>query len=134
MKKGWQLVFALVLLSFAKSWDEMPAWRVDGTRALPAGSLAALLETLQCPPRNSRLAIYGDSHVAGARTEAGPSSRRSTFGTVLADNLPGDVNIVLNAVGRDTAAMGEERWLAEATRADLVLLAYGTDDAAPVVG
>lgn len=54
------------------------------------------------------------------------------FGQVFAQALGGRVVISLHGVGGHTAAMGEQRWRGrDLPGTDLVILAFGTNDAAP---
>jgi lysophospholipase L1-like esterase len=116
----------LVLALVAGGWDEWPQWRIGGAAPLPAASLSSGRERLACPASGSRIAIYGDSHVAGNGGATVP------FGRVMQKALRLRLTADLRGAGGDTAEMGEQRWLATAQpEAVLVILAYGTNDAAP---
>jgi lysophospholipase L1-like esterase len=109
------------------SWKEIPRWRAGGADAVSGPSVSWSPVPQGCPANLKRIAIFGDSHVAGDR--AGESA--VPFGKVLENELSGHVQVVLHGVGGDTAEMGERRWLGKAAGGDLVILAYGTNDAAP---
>ncbi|UYV15866.1 SGNH/GDSL hydrolase family protein [Porphyrobacter sp. ULC335] len=116
----------MLLALVAAGWEEWPQWRIGGAAPLPAASLSRGRERLACPASGSRIAIYGDSHVAGNGGDTVP------FGKVMQNTLRLRLTADLRGAGGDTAEMGEQRWLATAQpEADLVILAYGTNDAAP---
>lgn len=114
-------------LVVAAAWQDIPQWQADGTAPVAAASLTRGREQLSCPPPGSRIAIHGDSHVAGT----GGGAPVKPFGRVLGTMLAPGVIVRLRGQGGDTALMGERRWPVEHGSADLVLLAYGTNDAAP---
>jgi len=110
-------------------WREVPRWREDGTRSVPMSSVTSLRHLPACPARGKPIAIIGDSHVAGSRMSSGD---KRPFGKVLQDELAGRSDVSLHGVGGDTAAMGEERWRdRDLPDTGLVMLAFGTNDAAP---
>ena len=109
-------------------WPELPQWRPGGTRSIPASSVGSLVHPSGCPGDGTTIAIIGDSHVAGSRMGAGGEP----FGAVLAQALPGKVTVERFGIGGETAAGGERRWRGrDLPEAGLVILAYGTNDAAP---
>ncbi len=125
----WFLTLAAIasvaLLAF--SWRELPRWQFGGAQPVHATSVAWGQGRLPCPKDGSRIAIYGDSHVEGFRgTDEG-----KPFGKVFEEALGQGVRVDLIGVGGDTAAMGEARWLGRPDGANIVIIAYGTNDAAP---
>nr|WP_298925217.1 GDSL-type esterase/lipase family protein [uncultured Erythrobacter sp.] len=131
--KAALVLFVVSFVILALGSGEIPAWRSDGTRTVEVSSVSANLEILECPNAGSQIAIYGDSHVSGARMDGSSDESRSSFSAVFADTLPDGVVVAKHGVGGHTAAMGESRWLVEdaSDQADLVLLFFGTNDAAP---
>ncbi|MDZ4137985.1 MAG: SGNH/GDSL hydrolase family protein [Erythrobacter sp.] len=127
-KKIALAIVVLLLGLVAALWQELPQWRLGGTQSIPASSVAHLLGNLVCPASGSRIAIIGDSHVAGSRM--GEDS--APFGVVLEQSLAGRVKVVRYGAGGETAIDGEKRWLElDLPEANLVVLVYGTNDAAP---
>lgn len=125
----WFLTLAAIALValLVFSWRELPRWQFGGAQPVPATSVAWGQDLLSCPQDGSRIAIYGDSHVEGFRgTDGG-----KPFGKVFEETLGQDVRVNLLGVGGDTAAIGEGRWLGRQDGADIVIIAYGTNDAAP---
>lgn len=109
-------------------WQELPRWRLGGTNNTEALSVTYLPKALVCPDAGTAIAIIGDSHVAGGRTE----SRGQPFGAVLEERLAGKVTVERYGIGGETAAGSEKRWRGrDLPKADLVILALGTNDAAP---
>lgn len=122
------LAVALVAALVVAGWREWPQWRPGGARPIAASSLSHAKERLVCPATNTRIAIFGDSHVAGTGGDASVVA----FGRIMQAALPGSIKVDLWGAGGDTAAMGAQRWLGSAQpMAGLVILAYGTNDAAP---
>jgi lysophospholipase L1-like esterase len=119
---------ALTLGAVAALWQELPQWRIGGTRSMAASSVTHRPGPLACPADGTTIAVIGDSHVAGGRM----GGAGAPFAVVLEHALGGRVAVVRRGVGGHTAAMGEATW---ATRglpdADLAIIAYGTNDAAP---
>jgi lysophospholipase L1-like esterase len=109
-------------------WDEIPQWRLAGTRSIPAASVAFGMQILPCSATQDTMAIFGDSHVSGIVADGAP---QASFGRFLAEarGAPGAVS--QHGIGGHTAQMGEATWGSEAIAADVVLLMYGTNDAAP---
>lgn len=125
----WFLTLATIALValLVFSWRELPRWQFGGAQPVPATSVAWGQDLLSCPQDGSRIAIYGDSHVEGFRgTDGG-----KPFGKVFEEALGQGVRVDLLGVGGDTAAIGEGRWLGRQDGADIVIIAYGTNDAAP---
>ncbi|WP_199797895.1 SGNH/GDSL hydrolase family protein [Erythrobacter sp. KY5] len=112
-------------------WAEIPAWRFGGTEPLATGSVAYSQDALTCPGGGEHIAIYGDSHVVGGRMAQFGGESGPAYGRVLEAELRGGATVSLHGVGGHTAPMGESRWNIGDSKADLVLIAYGTNDAAP---
>ena len=110
----------------AALWQEWPSWRPGGTGSVPAASVGWAAGGVTCPDDGAVIALFGDSHVAGSRMTGG-----LPFGAVMQQSLSGRVTVLPYAVGGHTAAKGEARWEGSEAAADIVILAYGTNDAAP---
>ena len=109
-------------------WPEVPQWRSGGTMSMPASSVALLPRPLACPPAGTTIAILGDSHVAGSRM----GGSGAAFGSVIEQTLGNRVNVTSHGIGGATALDGEQSWRErDLPQADVVMLAYGTNDAAP---
>lgn len=121
------IVVGLSLGLLAVLWNEIPRWRAGGADPVATPSVKWGAELLHCPENRGRIAIFGDSHVTGDRTEQGTMP----FGKVLESRLAGGIRVALHGVGGDTAMIGEQRWLGGGAGGDLVILAYGSNDAAP---
>lgn len=122
---------ALLFCLLALVWPEVPAWRQAGANSLPAASVALRKSPLGCPPANAVIALFGDSHVKGSRMTGNAPTGQKPYGKVLERTLGNGAKVTLNGVGGHTAQMGETRWLQSDQSADLVVIAYGTNDAAP---
>lgn len=121
-------VAAGMLGAVAWLWPELPKWRPGGTASTRASSVAHLPRPLACPAVGSGIAIIGDSHVAGSRM----GEDGKPFGAVLESALGVPVRVTLRGAGGATAADGERRWRGrDLADTDLVILAFGTNDAAP---
>lgn len=120
------LVVTLALV--ATLWPEIPQWRSAGTRSMAAPSVAYGTGHLRCPEPDAAIAIIGDSHVAGVAAGGAPPAR---FGDLIAESLGRPATVALYGMGGHTAEMGENTWLSQAIDADIVLLMYGANDAAP---
>lgn len=129
-RRAFVLVFTIVLTGLASLlWPEVPAWRIAGTHSTPASSVGFANGPLGCPRAGAKIAVIGDSHVAGSRISNGGGK---AFGQVFALALGGRVTVNLHGVGGHTAAMGEQKWRErDLPGTDLVILAFGTNDAAP---
>jgi lysophospholipase L1-like esterase len=127
--KATGLIAAGLLAGLAAAfWQEIPRWRIGGTASAPTTSVSYTPGPLPCPETGGTIAIFGDSHVAGSRM----GERGEPFGTVAERDLGGRATIALYGVGGHTAAMGEAKWgRGNLPKAGLVLLAFGTNDAAP---
>jgi lysophospholipase L1-like esterase len=118
----------LMVALMAALWQEIPRWRVAGTRSVAAPSVAYGRQLLSCPTTKPTIAILGDSHVAGVTAAGVPPD---SFGNVIAASLGRPAVVSLYANGGHTAEMGEKAWVSQAIDADILLLMYGTNDAAP---
>lgn len=126
------VALAVLLLSLlglvVAAWADLPHWRVDGTNSTYAASVTHLPGPLPCPGAGAGIAIIGDSHVAGSRMEGGGMP----FGEVLERQLLEGVRVMRHGIGGETAASAEQRWQGrDLNEANLVILALGTNDAAP---
>lgn len=122
------VTLGLMLAALLALREEIPQWRMAGTRSVSAPSVAFGKPFLPCPAQSVKIAIFGDSHVeslvAGGATQA-------SFGRLLAKTGGAPVAVSLHGIGGHTAPMGETAWQGEAITADIVILMYGTNDAAP---
>ena len=103
---------------------EVPRWRPGGTAAVAHRSLAPLDPVLPALPADATVTCEGDSITARAS-----GSRSIGYPETLARLLP-TMRIVNHGRGGDTAADGWRRWRPVPGEA-LVVLMYGTNDAAP---
>lgn len=125
----WLAVLAALLvigLGWA-GWREMPRWRSTGVVSVPMQAVGHASGQRLCPAAGSRLALRGDSHVAGARME-GPGGGLP-YGAVLEEELGRGVAVAMHAEGGATAAMGEAALARQPSSQGLVLFAYGSNDA-----
>lgn len=111
-------------------WPEVPAWNNGGSNSLGAHSLTSVRGPLPCPRAGTRIAIFGDSHVAGRRKDSAAGDELA-FGDVLRTVLNETVSVERYGIGGHTADMGATHWLDRDIKADIVFIAYGTNDAAP---
>ncbi|MFM7404168.1 MAG: SGNH/GDSL hydrolase family protein [Erythrobacter sp.] len=124
----WLALAAVLLGLVAWLWLELPHWRAGGTASTSVSSVTYLPHPLACPAKGSRIAIIGDSHVAGSQSGAGAAA----FGAVLESRLGRKITVSRYGIGGATAADGESRWRGrDLPETDVVILALGTNDAAP---
>ncbi len=126
---GLALVLALALV--AVLWTEIPHWRMGGTKSIAAPSFTHSEPIDDCPAAGANIAIFGDSHVAGRNLGEVDGRAGVPFGTALEQALGNRITVSLFGVGGETAAQGERRWSDSESGAELVIIAYGTNDAAP---
>lgn len=121
-------LMALLLALGIALQHEIPRWRGDGSAAVAAQPVGHLPQPLACPAPGTRIAIIGDSHVAGSRME--PDG--IPFGVVFEEALAGQIIVERYGVGGETAAASEQRWRSRDLEGfDWVMLMLGTNDAAP---
>ncbi|MDJ0979379.1 MAG: SGNH/GDSL hydrolase family protein [Erythrobacter sp.] len=127
-RRKWITVcFVLALAAMAALWPEVPAWTSGGTNSVKTRSVSYDGQIALDPEAATLVSVLGDSHVSGSLSEKGSLP----FGRVLDEALGNQTTVKLYARGGDTAPMGEDRWADIERRADIVILAYGTNDAAP---
>ena len=126
-------MIAVVLLGVLAGfvWPEIPSFRTQGVQSGTVALLASAHPLPACPDGGTRIAILGDSHVAGSRMGREPGIIGAPFGEVLERELAPRVTVTRYGRGGDTAGMGESRWAKRSIASDWVILAYGTNDAAP---
>jgi len=108
--------------------DEVPHWRSGGSDAVATASVGHMPQPLACPNAGTRIAIIGDSHVAGSRME--PDGM--PFAGVLEQALAGRITAMRLGVGGETAAGAEQRARSrDLAGFDGIMLMLGTNDAAP---
>jgi len=128
------VALAMIVAGIAVSyvmWDEIPAWRLGGSNSLPLEGVATSPAPNMCPEGGETIELRGDSLVAGGRMGSVRGMDSLPYGVVLERELGRDVEVLLRGRGGSTAAQGEEAWRDEDRHGDIVLLAYGTNDAAP---
>lgn len=118
-------LLALAGLALAVFWHEVPAWRIGGTNSLPARSVAFDPDESLCPLDGKIIELRGDSIVVGGRMGPG-----DPYGAVMAQHIGRGVKTALNGRGGATVRDGEAGLRAAGAKGDIVLLAYGTNDAA----
>lgn len=107
--------------------DELPRWRNGGTNAIYHASLSPVGSfPLELSDRSS-IYILGDSNTNGR----GKIDQRAAYPAILAQHLRGVIEVKALGVGGDTAARGALRWNLKVRKGDLVVIVYGTNDAAP---
>jgi lysophospholipase L1-like esterase len=124
---GWTAA-ALLLAVGTMLLTELPRWQSGGARSMQVASAGIAAKSQTCPQQGATVAIIGDSHVAGSRSGEGAAA----FGEVFEQALAGRASVVRFGVEGHTALAGEAAWQGrDLLDADLVILAYGTNDAAP---
>lgn len=112
-------------------WSEIPHWRIGGTHSISTPSLTHSGRNGECPALETSIAMFGDSHVAGRNLGELDGRQGIPFGKALEEALGYRTTVSLYGVGGETAQLGEKRWSDSETGAGLVIIAYGTNDAAP---
>lgn len=108
---------------------EIPAWGLRGTTSYPVAPLSQDPGLSLCPRAGETIELRGDSLVAGARM----GDRRgagAAYGQVLKRELGDGASVVLRGVGGARASDGATAAPALSGAGDIILLAYGTNDAA----
>jgi lysophospholipase L1-like esterase len=118
-------LLALAGLALAVFWHEIPAWRSGGTNSLPERSVAFDPADGLCPLHGQVIELRGDSIVVGG--SMGPGD---PYGAVMAQQVGREVKAALNGKGGATVRDGEAGLRAAGAKGAIVLLAYGTNDAA----
>lgn len=112
-----------VTLAGALAWSgEVPRWTIGGSQIVGRPPLAAFGPAPLQLPANAHLVLRGDSNALGSRLAAG----QQPFGALLAQRL----SIEVLAQGGATASDGLALWPPR-QRADLCIIAFGSNDAAP---
>lgn len=112
-------------------WEEVPAWRWAGTDALPIALVAHDGGTDLCPPPGGTIELRGDSLVIARRMGSEPGENAPAYGKVLESRIGGKRRVLLNGRGGATSLDGAGIGAGTPIRADLLILAFGTNDAAP---
>jgi lysophospholipase L1-like esterase len=115
------LVALLLVVAFGR---EFPAWRFGGASSRFATPVGFNAPGSLCPPAWQTIELRGDSLVTGSRMGVG-----EPYGAVMAQAF-GGVAVRLRGRGGATAADGEAQWRESRVDGDILLLAYGTNDAA----
>lgn len=119
------LVIALILLR-----DEIPQWGGGGTRSVVMATVDQNSDLLTCPEPGSSIAFHGDSLVAGGRMGEGADPSRDAYVHVLARHFGDGVSVEQRGWGGATAEMGAQRWNNPELSGDIVVIAFGSNDAA----
>lgn len=126
---GVAMAVLLAIVALALLHGELPAWRWGGAVSHPVAPLGFDPPASLCSLDMARIELRGDSLVIGARMGEGAGAA-VPYGTVLSRELGPGVSVVLRGQGGATAADGARVWRESASDAEIVLLAYGTNDAA----
>ncbi|MEM7780749.1 MAG: SGNH/GDSL hydrolase family protein [Pseudomonadota bacterium] len=124
-------ILGLAILGLWLAWDEIPAWRWDGTAIVPIEELAAVPSDNLCPAPGQTIEFRGDSLAAGGRMGTSQEFEALPYGRIVERELGDQFPVIIRARGGFTAAMGEEAWGNIKTPSSLVMIAFGTNDAAP---
>lgn len=127
LKKIGLIALVALAVLVAVFWQEIPAWRSGGTIALAMPTVGGDDAASLCPSPGGTIELRGDSHVAGARME----DKAPAYPQVMQDQLGPRIRILAQGIGGFTAQMAERHWLARGVQGEAVLLAFGTNDAAP---
>lgn len=114
------------LLGTAWFSGEIPHWRPDGTAMARVEPLAPVggTEPIVLRPGANIIAM-GDSLTSGSHG----GGKRAAYPALLAERLGAGIAVINRGVGGQTAPEGVRQW-SEATTGDLVIVMYGTNDAA----
>lgn len=127
------LLFLLFLIgtgAYLALGDELPSWRVGGARSLPLDTVGyAAPDAISLTP-GSTIELRGDSLVAGQGAQ-GSDGAVVVYGQVLEDALASDISVESFGFGGFSAVMAERYWQDREAKGALVLIAFGTNDAAP---
>lgn len=122
---GLVTLTGLAFLAFPR---ELPLWRLQGTASVPAVPVDYEGDVSLCPGPGQTLELRGDSLVLGLR-RGGDTIRSQPYGRVMEQQFGNGANVLLHGQGGATAASGLAAW-GGTHGGDIVLLAYGTNDAA----
>lgn len=123
-------ILAISLIGAWLFWEEVPAWRIGGTKVLPIEIVAKGLDQPACPAPGETFELRGDSHVAGDRMGSVPGIASLPYGRVLEQELREQFPLLLRGQGGFTAHNADEAWRDASPRGDVILIALGTNDAA----
>ncbi len=131
--KIWQTALVGALLTagvlVAVFHREIPAWTLSGTKSVKVALVGDDAEISLCPASGQTIELRGDSIVIGSRM-GHKGVKGQPYGVVLAHRLGEDVTVRLHGRGGATALDGLRFARANRTHSQIVLLAYGTNDAA----
>ena len=108
---------------------ELPRWTMSGSASRAVASISYDPPGTICPQGWQTVELRGDSHVIGSRMPTG-NGAAAPYGVVLAQALGGGVTAQLRGHGGATAADGALRSHDTPPAGEILLLAYGTNDAA----
>lgn len=119
----------LCALLVGVAYLELPRWTKSGAASHAVASMGHDAPGTICPQELQTVELRGDSHVIGSRMSTGKRAA-APYGVILAQTLGGGVTAQLRGLGGATAADGESRWRDTPLTGEILLLAYGTNDAA----
>lgn len=128
------LAVALIAISLVGAglfWGEVPAWRMGGAQVLPIEAVATKHDRPFCPEAGETIELRGDSHVAGGRMGSVAGLASLPYGRVMEQELGGEFPVLLRGRGGFAAGDGQEAWRNASPRGDVIIIAFGTNDAAP---
>lgn len=117
---------AVMILALIGLRGELPTWRSGGAVSHTAVMVGFDPPGSLCSVDFDLIELRGDSLVNGSRM----GGKGRPYGAMLAQQLGGEVEVLLRGHGGATAADGETMWRHLEADGDIVLLAYGTNDAA----
>ncbi|WP_231471037.1 SGNH/GDSL hydrolase family protein [Novosphingobium sp. CECT 9465] len=106
---------------------ERPHWQVGGSQIVGHASLPPAGTFPLIVPKGASLILQGDSNVRSRP----PIDDARSLPTLLRRSIGPTVEVVVRSFGGDTISLGMKRWLTGTHPGDLVILVYGTNDAAP---
>lgn len=131
LKRAGLACVAVAVLAALALWPEIPAWRSGGTRALGMASLGSSAAENLCPSAGDVIELRGDSLVAGSRMGAPAGTTGHAYPQVMQDLFAFPVQVIALGMGGFTAPMAEQHWRNTPPQGNIVMLAFGTNDAAP---
>jgi lysophospholipase L1-like esterase len=84
-----------------------------------------------CPSAGEVIELRGDSHVAGSRMGVPAGTTGRAYPQVMQEQFAFPVKVIASGVGGFTAPMAEQHWRNSSAQGRIVMLAFGTNDAAP---
>lgn len=117
----------VILVTAGLVFNDLPFWRAGGTLSAHVTSVSYASGASLCPGEGESVELRGDSLVIGSRMG---SEKGVPYGIVTERVLGKERRFVLLGKGGATAADGAALWQARPVESSIVLLAFGTNDAA----